>query len=178
MNESKISVRYAKALFNLSVEQKLLEQVKADVLMLLNTCEIDEFNEFLNSPIISISKKQEVFSTLFKNSINKIVLDFLLLLAKGRREIYLKIISLDFLKYYRDFLGIKEAELTTALEISEETKNNISLMLNKIMNSKIEIKHKVNNDIIGGFILRVDDNQIDASVKTQLKNIKKELIKK
>jgi len=177
MNESKISVRYAKALFNLSVEQNQLEQIKSDIALLLESCSIPEFNEFLNSPIIPVSKKQEIFKKIFNNNINKYVIDFLLLVAKNRRESYLKLMSLNFLKFYRNLLGIKEAELTTATTIDENTKSQIVLMLSQILNSKIDIKHKIKDNIIGGFILRIEDKQIDASIKTQLNNFKKELIK-
>lgn len=177
MNESKISVRYAKALFNLAVEKQMLESIKADVEMLNEICDIKEFKEFLSSPIIPISKKQEIFKTIFQKNVNTFVSEFLLLLAKGRREVYLKIITLDFLKFYRDLLGIKEAELTTAVAISEDSKAKIVQMLTILLKSKIDIKHKINSDIIGGFVLRIDDKQIDSSVKTQLKDFKNELVK-
>ncbi|MBN2891129.1 MAG: ATP synthase F1 subunit delta [Bacteroidales bacterium] len=177
MNDSKISVRYAKALFNLAVEKEILEPIKSDVELLLEICKIEAFKEFLHSPIIPISKKQQVFKGVFTGSVNQYVVDFLLLLAKSRREVFLEIITLDFLKFYRDLLGITEVELTTASQISEKSKEQFIEMLTVLLKSKIDIKHKINESIIGGFVLRIDDKQIDASVKTQLQDFKKELVK-
>ena len=176
MNDSKISVRYAKALFNLAKEKNLLEQIKSDVELLYEACLLPDFIEFLNSPIIPISKKQLVFQGIFNKSVHKYVVDFLNIITKSRREIYLKLITLDFLKFYRDLLGVTEAELTTAVEISDNSKTQIVEMLKKILDSTIDIKHKIKPEIIGGFILRINDKQIDVSVKTQLQNYKKELV--
>ena len=175
MNESKISVRYSKALFNLAKEKKILDEVKKDIEILLTICQIKEFDEFLSSPIIPISKKAIIFRGLFEGNVNKIVLDTLLLIVKNRRETLLKIISLDFMTLYRKELGIIKAELITADKISEENKKEIKEMLKKILKGKIDLSQKIDSEIIGGFILRIDDKQIDSSVKTQLKNFRKEL---
>jgi len=177
MNDSKISVRYAKALFNLAKENDILDTIKKDIAFLNETCSTPIFNDFLNSPIIPISKKSLVFEKTFKGNVHHFVLEFLLLIAKNRRESYLKLITLDFLKYYRNFHGIIEAELTTATEISDENINNIISMLSDLLKGEIEIKNNVKTDLIGGFVIRIDDKQIDASVKTQLKNYRKELQK-
>ncbi len=176
MNESKISVRYAKALFDLALEKNILEEVKKDVEMLGQVCEIPEFKDFLKSPIISISDKQEIFLNIFQKNVNPYVSEFLRLLTKERRETFLKIITLNFLTLYRKTLGIKEVELTTCTEISEQTRAKIVQMLTISLKSRIDIKHKVDENIIGGFVLRVDDQQMDASVKTQLKNMRNQLV--
>ncbi|MEA3452100.1 MAG: ATP synthase F1 subunit delta [Bacteroidota bacterium] len=177
MNESKISVRYAKALFNLAKEKNILDEIKKDVDLLNEICNIEEFDEFLNSPIIPVSKKMQVFDGIFRGNINQIVLDTLLLIGKNRRETFLILITLNFLTYYRKYIGITEVNFTTASEVSEENKQNIKKLLQQIIQGKIELKHNINSDLIGGFVLRVDDKQIDSSVRTQLKDIKKELIK-
>lgn len=176
MNDSKISVRYAKALFNLANENNLLEQIKSDVELLKETCYLPDFNDFLNSPIIPVSKKQLVFDGIFKGNVHKYVIDFLHIIAKSRREVFLKLITLDFLKLYRDLLGITEAELTTAVEISQQSKTQIVDMLKGLFDTNIEIKHKIKPEIVGGFVLRIDDKQIDVSVRTQLQDFKKELV--
>lgn len=177
MNDSKISVRYAKALFNLANENNVVESVKNDVVLLNEVCSDVLFNDFLNSPIIPISKKVKIFEGIFKGKVHSYVFELLILMAKNRRESYLKMITLDFLKFYRDFYGIIEAELTTAVQISEQSKSKIIAMLSNLLKGKVEIKNNVKTDLIGGFVLRIDDQQIDASVKTQLQNYRKELKK-
>lgn len=177
MNESKISVRYAKALFNLANEKNILDKVKEDIELILESCRIKEFDDFLNSPIIPVSKKEIIFEGIFKGNVQKIVLDTLLLITKNRRETFLKLISLNFLSYYRKHFNITEAELTTAYEINDETKQNLITLLKQIVDGEIDLKQKLEPEIIGGFILRIDDKQIDSSIKTQLKNFRKQLSK-
>lgn len=177
MNDSKISVRYAKALFNLAIENNSLDAIKSDVVLLNDACALPDFNDFLNSPIIPISKKIELFEGIFKGNVHVFVMDLLILMAKNRREAYLKMITLDFLKHYREYNGIIEAELTTAVEINEQNRKKIIQLLSNLLKGKVEIKNNIKTDIIGGFVLRIDDKQIDASVQTQLKKYKKELKK-
>ncbi len=178
MNQSKISVRYAKAFFYFALENKLIEQIRSDVLVLNEACKLKDFNEFLQSPVIPVSTKQSLFETIFRNTISKNSLDFLKLLTKNKREVYLKMITLDFLNFYRNFFHIKEVQLTTAVIIDENTKQQISNILLQALSSKIEISNIVDSEIIGGFKLRVDDKQIDVSIKNQLHQIKQELTKK
>ncbi len=177
MNESKISVRYAKALFGLAKDNNLLNQVKSEVVVIYEVFSMPQFNEFLSSPVIAVSKKQEVFNSVFKSKVTDFVLDFLVLLVKNRRESFLKIICLNFLKLYRKEFNIVEAELTTAVIIDEVTKSNIILMLNRVLGYNVEVIQNVKEEIIGGYILRIEDKQIDESVKTKLQTIKKQLLK-
>jgi F-type H+-transporting ATPase subunit delta len=176
MNESKISVRYSKAIFSLSKEQNKLESVKKNMDLILETIKIKEFKDFLQSPIIPVSKKQEIFEKIFKKNVEKIVLDTILLMAKNRRENYLQLVALDYLKLYYKYLGITEITLTTATEISVESKEKIVKLLEQKIKGKIEIKQKIDPDIIGGFIVKIDDKQLDASVRGQLQLFRKKLI--
>ena len=69
--------------------------------------------------------------------------------------------------------GIKEAEVTVAREM--EVNSNLMHQLNEIVGSKVEIKKKVDEGIVGGVVVRVDDTLIDASLKTQLNNLNQSL---
>lgn len=177
MNEGKISVRYSKAVFALAKEQNKLDSLKQDMNLILEAVEIPEFKDFLQNPVILVSQKQNVFRALFGSKVDKITLDTMLLMAKNRRETYLKLFALNFLKLYRDFLNITEVELTTAVEINSEIRTTIINLLKTRFSAEIELKTNTNTDLIGGFVVRVDDKQLDASVKGQLQNFKKELTK-
>ncbi len=175
MNDSKISVRYAKAIFKLAVEQKKLSKINDDMKLIFGTCKNDMFKEFLHSPIISISKKQEVLKSLFTGKVNKETLSLLNILAQNRRETYIELVSMNFFTFYREYLGIKEVTLTTVNPISLDYKEQIINILKDTFKSKIDLKENVDKDIIGGFVLKIEDQEIDASVATKLNTIKKEL---
>ncbi len=177
MNESKISVRYAKALFELGKEKELIDTVIKDIQLVDEVCKsIADFWLMVESPVVKTSQKRASVKQIFGDRINEITLNFLDLVVKNRREIYLKDISRNFLALCRKDQGILSARLTSASAIEDSSKENLSTFLSESFNSKIELEEVVDKEIIGGFVLRVEDQQLDASVSTQLNKIKRELL--
>jgi len=82
-------------------------------------------------------------------------------------------IDKEFRKLKLSSQGIKEAEVTTATKA--EMNNKIVDEINKAVGGKLEINHKVDESLIGGVVVRVDDTLIDASVRTQLNNLNNNL---
>ncbi len=82
-------------------------------------------------------------------------------------------IDAEFRKLKLESQGIKEAEVTVAKDV--EFNQTIITELNKAVTGKLEIKKKIDESIIGGVIVKVDDTLIDASVKTQLNNLNNQL---
>jgi F-type H+-transporting ATPase subunit delta len=178
MNDSLITVRYAKALFQLAEEEKKLEAVRKDVEMLLVTVNNSkEFADFLENPLIKSSEKTSIVNTLFKGNTNELTLQFLHLLIENKRESYLKGICLYTIHLHKQKLGIQDAVFTTASEISSTHKKEIFDFITRKFKIKIELQEKIEPDIIGGFILRIEDQQINASIHSQLLKMKRELIK-
>lgn len=179
MNESKISVRYAKALFELGKEKNTLDTFITDIKQVEEVLnESSDFVLMLESPIVKTSQKREVVQQIFGDKIDALSLNFLNMVIQNRREMYLKDISRNFLAICRKDQGILSAVLTSASEMEEEGKGRLIEMLAKSFDSKIELKEVIDEDLIGGFIIRVEDQQLDASVANQLNQIKRELLSK
>ena len=177
MDQSAIAVRYAKAFFATAKEKDLLETLKTDIELVFNVCnESVDFILLLESPIVKTSKKAELISSIFKGKINELTLNFLLLIAKNKREVHIPGICRNFLGLTRKDQNIKSALLTTASEVNSESIKKIEKLLGKELNATIELSANVNPDIVGGLILRLEDKQYDASVATQLKKIKQKLL--
>lgn len=175
--DSLIRVRYAKAFFQLAKEKNLLEQVKTDIETVFDVCNTSaEFIYLLNSPIIKSSKKAELIQSIFKSVVNQLTLDFLVLIARNKRETEIPGICRNFLEFTRRDQNIKSATLVTATEINPALLSKIKTIVEKELKSTIELSTKVNPDIIGGMILRIDDKQFDSSVATQLRKIKQKLL--
>ncbi len=175
MNESKITTRYAKGLFKLAQQENLLETIYKDLKLVEQTYELKEFKQFINSPVIAISQKKQVLTELFRNKINKYTLNFLLLVVENRREQFLKLLILDYQKLYKQALNITEVELITAVELDEKIKNEFKQILAKVTQSNVDLHHQIDPQIIGGFILRIEDKQLDASIASQLRKLKKQI---
>ena len=177
MDQSAINVRYAKAFFSIAKEKKLLATLKPDIELVLNVC-IDsaDFILLLESPVIKTSKKSSLISSIFKEKVDDLTMDFLQLIVRNKREVYIPGICRNFLSLARKDQNIKSAILTTATEVTSDTIQKVTNLLEQELKAKIELSTKVKPEIIGGLILRLDDKQFDASIATQLKKIKQTLL--
>jgi F-type H+-transporting ATPase subunit delta len=176
MNQSKISVRYAKALFMTAHDAKILNEVMEDINFFMQVHKFGRLREMLESPVVKSSDKKRVVNELFSKKISKLSMDFFNLLITNKRESYLPLIALNFKGLYKRNIGIRSAELTVSEKIDEEFIIKFKEILKKTFKSEIELEEKVNPQIIGGFILKVDDEQFDASVSSELAKIRKKLL--
>ncbi len=175
MNESKISVRYSLALFESAIGKKVLDQVYQDMIFILEICSVKEMKELLESPIIVPSKKSEILNKVFKGNVEKLTLSLVEMVVKNGRESFLPGIARLFIGRTKEYKGITESLLTTAVKVDEKIKKQIIDLISGIFKTKVELKDVVDKEIIGGFVLRVEDNFIDASVRNKLRKIEKEL---
>ena len=177
MNTNRITVRYAKALFELALEEKKAEQINNDMLIIGETAKVPDFRRFLENPVIFPSKKQAVFSGIFKGKVDELSLRFFKLLSENKRETYLSSIARNYSDLYRKFYGIKSVQLTTTFKIDDKLRKEISDIISVEFKTKVEMTEQIKEEIIGGFVLTVENLQYDVSVATKLKDIKKELLK-
>jgi F-type H+-transporting ATPase subunit delta len=176
MNNSKISVRYARAIFQSALEKKNLDKVYQDMIFISEICNNPETKEFLKSPIIIPSKKEAVFHGMLKGNVEDVTLSLLDLIVKNGRESFIPMIALNFIHETKKYKGITESELTTAVKVDDSVRKQVTDLISDIFKTKVELKENIDPGIIGGFILQIDDKYIDASIKNKLRKIKKELI--
>jgi F-type H+-transporting ATPase subunit delta len=100
---------------------------------------------------------------------DKVLDNFVKILAQNGDLGKYEEIEAEFRKLKLLSQGIKEAEVTIAKEV--EMNSSLIHKLNEIIGNKVEIKKKVDESIIGGVVVRVDDTLIDASVRNQLDNL-------
>jgi F-type H+-transporting ATPase subunit delta len=177
MNHSKIPVRYAKALISSAEEQEILDPVRTDMESLLGIIKsVPDFSELLHSPIIRPSKKLEVLSAIFTGKVQPLTLSFFRLAVKNNREEHLSGMARMYIDLYKKVKGIKIATLKTAAPIDKETREELVRMIRKTFNAEIELHEETDKELVGGFVLQVEDQQMDASIAGQLKKIKRELM--
>jgi len=177
MNESKISVRYAKALFNLSKEMNLHEQVRSDMENLQKLiADVAEFKLLMDNPILKPSQKMKILNSILKNHVQPITQSFVELIVHNNRLSYLASMARIYLDLFKKDLGIEPATLTTSVPVDEGLRHTLLRIIEKRMSIKVELQEETDASLIGGFILKIGNQQIDASISNQLENIKKELI--
>jgi len=177
MDQSKINVRYAKAFFSLAKEKGLTTELRKDADLIARVCDQSgDFNALLNSPVVKTSGKLKAIRSIFEGKVNAFSLNFLILIAENRREKFIPGIFLNLEDLYRQEEGIRTAVLTSALPISDDIVSEVKRILENEYQSKVELSQKINPDIIGGFVLRVGDQQYDASIMSQLRKFKEQLL--
>jgi F-type H+-transporting ATPase subunit delta len=178
MNHSKIAVRYSRALFQSAIEKNILDKVNRDMVYLSEFCSISEVKELLDSPIIRPSVKMKLLHNILEKNLEKITMSLIDILVQNGRESFLPAVTRVFRADALKYNGITECLLTTAVKVDAGIKKQISELIASTFKTKVELKENIDSEIIGGFILRVEDNYIDASIRNKLRKIKKELIDK
>lgn len=179
MQNPRLAIRYAKSLLDLAIEQNSVEDTLNDVQLLHAICsQSSEFVNMLRSPIIHADKKQSILDAIIGNKIHTLTQAFIRLLVNKGREANLPEIATAFITRYKELKNIKTAKLTTAVPFNDTLKEAIRAKLLKNMPGvQIELKEEINPDVIGGFVLQVDDKLFDASIRRDLNDIKAQFLK-
>lgn len=174
-----VAGRYAQALFDIASEDKALKMVDSIEAELKGVKAIldenVELQRLLYHPQITAAAKKEFLDQLFKGKISEVTGNFLALLVDRRRETSFNDIVDEFVDLANANRGIVEANVTTAVELNDTEKGELSSILARLTGQKVQISYAVDPSIIGGVIVRMGDKIIDGSVKTRLTTLKDRL---
>ena len=175
MKETKIANRYAKALFDLALEQNLIDKVKADMDQVITVCQQNkDFRLMLKSPIIFTDKKEAILKEVFEKSLEQISFFFLMIITRKKREAIIDSIAQQYVEIYKDYKNITDAQLSTAVEIDKAIKDKLIDLLKEQTKGEIELETSVDEDLIGGFVLDYDNKKYDASIRKQIKKLQRD----
>lgn len=177
MNLSLIGNRYAKALIGLANEQGVLEEVYNDMKFFESVCsENDEFCKIMANPIIRHDKKFGILKNIFENRVNNVTFSIFTVLTKKNREQLLEPIAVEFQKLYDLQKGIQKVEILTPVELTDAQREEFKKVVAAAINKTVELTEKIDESLIGGYVLKVGDTQVDTSVKHQLNELKVAMI--
>lgn len=177
MNDSKIAVRYAKALFLLAKEENQLEASTKDIRLIGSLIfESADFKWLIDSPIIPQTTKSQIFRKMFGSHVSEITIRFLELVLNNNRESFIPAICRDFLDIYRESNGIQSAHFITAMPVDDQTLQSVKKIAEQYFSTLVEMFPEHQPDLIGGYILRVGDQQLDSSISSKLERIRRGLI--
>ncbi|KPE50720.1 ATP synthase F1 subunit delta [Chryseobacterium indologenes] len=175
MLTSKVAKRYAQGLLDFTSESgqtaAVFSEMKDVVKIMAQSADL---NKFFLTPYIDAKKKIEVADQIFKDfSVSS--QNLIRLVIKHGRENQLKNIAQEFINKVEDINGVQRVTLTTATQLSKENIDQILKASNLVKEgSNFDLNLNVKPEILGGYILRVGDQQVDASVKTKLNQVKKD----
>lgn len=171
-----VAKRYAQAVFDIATEEQAHELWLADLTTLAYAAADPAGGEFFTAPNIPQGAKREMVNTLLPGENRQQVRNLGYMLIERRRFEILP----GMLEVYRDLLleaqGIAIAEVTTAVELSPGERKQVQDQLKSIVGKEIELRTSVDPTMIGGLVARIGDKLIDASVTTQLQNLRSSLV--
>jgi len=179
MPNPRLAARYAKSLIDLANETNQLESVYRDMLYLQAVCkESREFLALMRSPVVKADKKVAIVEAVTRGKISELTDSFNRLMITKGRESYLPEISSAFIDQYKHQKGIHTIKLTTAVPVTEEVKAQLINQVQQQTNmGNIDLKASVNEEIIGGFVLEMGDQLVDASILYDLNKVKSQFLK-
>jgi F-type H+-transporting ATPase subunit delta len=172
MIETKVAKRYAKSLINLSNERRVMDSVNNDMKLFASVCDENrDLALLLSNPIVNGDKKLQVLKQIFGQKMNAITMSFFEIVVRKGREKYLVQIAKDFTEQYKTLKKIITAEVVSAVGLDDNLRKKIYDIIRKDSNSEVELVEKVDNKLIGGFVLRIGDRQYDASISSEIRKL-------
>lgn len=166
---SKAARRYATALLETSKEQKVVEETLKDILFIKSTVsDSKDLIVFLKSPVIKPSDKQAALQSIFGKNVGKLSNEFITLISEKERTSILPEIVLAFIDQYNEYAGIIEVEVRSALKLDNAQIKELQKVLEKSTSKKVEMNLKVQPDLKGGLLVKIQDTVIDGTVKHKL----------
>ena len=177
MDDGRISVRYARALFQLAQEQGCEDAVYDGLTRFAHNylLAIAQFNEVLADPMVAREEKVKLVELAIGEPVHDALKQFIPFVVEQKREDKMFFIAMKYMEMYREKHGILSTHVTTATELSEATYERIKAFIKQTFDADAEMDVKIDPSLIGGFILDIENTRLDASVAGQLNAIKNKL---
>ena len=179
MIEKSLATGYAQALFEVASERGGADDIEKDLEGIKDLLRSNrEFRDILYHPsIIKTDKKNLIDKIIAPQCSSKWVRNLIYILVDRRREKMLDYLPDVFKGVAKRIKGVVSVKVQTAIPLTEDRLANLQESLKKLTKKKVELETEVNNEIIGGMVIRIENKIIDGSVINHLKNLKKNLLK-
>ncbi|WP_207433389.1 ATP synthase F1 subunit delta [Sabulibacter ruber] len=173
MSEERVASRYAKSLLELSQEKGSLEQVYEDMRYFSKTLESSrDLRLVLRNPIIKHDKKLAILNSLFGAKVSELTNAFFRIITQKNREEILESVATEFVKQYNELKGIQKATVTTAVPLTPDLRATFQQMVVDRTGKTVELQEVVDPSVVGGYVLRIGDQQIDNTVRSNVQRLK------
>jgi F-type H+-transporting ATPase subunit delta len=174
IESSGLTGRYAKALYELATEKKLVSKIVKDFHDIKTLLENNHmFLNMIKNPSISkVDKQSSVIAVLTKMKVDKLTIKFCGTLAVNGRLIYLKQIQDVFLSLVSKINGEVQAEVTSAFKLDKDKQKQVETAVSEATGvKKISLSLIVDETLIAGLIVKIGSKMIDSSIKTKLNRL-------
>jgi F-type H+-transporting ATPase subunit delta len=176
MSEFKIASRYATALFSKALEEKAIDAVMADVLVIQQACkESEDLIVFLNSPMLKMTVKKQGLAKIFA-SCSDLTKQLLNLMAEKNREALIPLMTEAFVGLYNTQKGIMTAVVTSAVPLSNQALDAVKKYVAHTSGANnVVLTQNIDSSVIGGLNIMFGGKIYDATLSNQILKLKKDL---
>ena len=169
-----VAARYAKSLLDLAQERGITETLHKDMLLFKRTVEQSRpLMLMLKNPIVRAEKKSAVLKAAFGNRVDPVTMSFLMIIARKNREGIMDAIADEFIRQYDQLKGVERATVITTVPLTDSLREQMrAIVMRQTQGKLVELEEKIDPKIIGGYVLRVGDQQIDGSIRNQLNELR------
>lgn len=176
MSEFRVASRYARSIFDLAIELKIVDKVYNDMLVIEQVCKDNrKLVTLLKNPIVRYDFKLRILKKVFDKHVTELTSKFFGLICRKNRASVLPEVSQVFVSLYNDYKGIVKANVSSAVELSSSIKKEFEAIIAKATSKKVDLETTVNESLLGGYVLNIGDKQLDDSLKSKLNNLRREL---
>jgi F-type H+-transporting ATPase subunit delta len=173
MSSTRAAIRYAKAILDVASSKNVANEVSSDMFLIDSTIKGNlELSNFIQNPTIKVEVKENALLEVFANT-NGVTKSLFHLLFENKRFEILGAVASEYNKLFDEMNGVEV--VTTAIPMDADLEAKVKAKIATFSNKKVTIENIVDASIIGGFILRIGDNQYNASVANRLQVLKREL---
>jgi ATP synthase F1 delta subunit len=166
---------YARSLFEVAQDQDKLDEVREQVGQFADALEDNrEFAVFFFSPYFSTEEKKEGLDTAIQDA-DPIVRNFLALLIENHRMPALFRVQRELDRLWQEENQLLPVQITSAIELDESVTSRIGEEIGRQTGRKVELTSTVDPDVLGGIVLRVGNSILDASIRTRLERLRKQV---
>lgn len=171
-----VAKRYAQAAFAVAKEHGQLTHWEQRLRDLIQVAEDADLEELVENPAIPLEAKVQVIERLFPDEDDRYLRNLLVLLLERGRWHQLRDVVVAFQQLLREERGVLDVELVTAVPLEEAEIEQVRQQLETRLGRPVQLRTTVDPELLGGAVLRIGDEVFDASVRTQLNGLRRQLI--
>ncbi|MEG0368185.1 MAG: F0F1 ATP synthase subunit delta [Coprobacillus sp.] len=171
-----ICSRYAESLFALAKEENQIDVYQKDMNKIHDVFSDENFVQFFSHVALQDDIKMNVLKKCFENQVSLYVFNFLMLLVTKRRIKFIQGICEHFQSLCNDYFGIKVGKVYSAYSLSDEEIMRIENVMSQKENKKVQLRMIIDETLIGGIKVEIDNRVYDDSLSYKLETLKKELL--
>ena len=178
MENLKVSMRYAKALFPIAKDEGNTEEVLNDLTNIVKLIDASsDLRLLINSPVIALSKKKRIFEEVFKDKISTVTYNFIMLLVGKGRENLIRGVSYCYNTLFNQYNGRISCQIISARELTDDAKHRIIEFIEHHTKLKALPEYFIEPYLLGGMKIKIGNWVYDTTLKNKLKILKRALEK-